>query len=126
MTAKARPAGTVYHGTDSVSAASLEARGLDAEAWVAAAGDGGPDGKGFSVTIDRVVAQWWAQARAGQRGTPTGVVLEADAPSLPLRSGSPGEWTDLDEWFIAVEDFAQAGPGVFRTRGVFPALAGLP
>ncbi len=105
----------VYHGTDAASAESIARDGLNYDARRAAAGGAGPDPKGFSVTTNPGTAAAWARYRAGERGgPPTGVVLEADAARLPLRSGGPDEWTDVDEWFIATEDFPQVGPGVFR------------
>jgi hypothetical protein len=105
----------VYHGTDAASAESIRQGGLDDVRWRAAAGPLGVDEKGFSVTTDRATAEQWAQTRAEERGGPAGgTVLEADADALPLRSGGPGEWADPDEFFIAPEDFPQAGPGVFR------------
>jgi len=114
----------VYHGTDAQSAESIERVGLDEVAWNEAAGAGGPDGKGFSVTVDLATAEAWARIRAAERGAPSGVILAADAGNLPLRQGAPGEWTDLGEWFIAVEDFPQVGPGTFRPAAEVPAFPG--
>jgi hypothetical protein len=106
--------GKVYHGTDAASAEKIPKRGLNVDDWRAAAGGAGVDEKGFSVTTDRSVAETWARVRAAERGGPAeGVVLEADASELPLRQGSPDEWTDPNEFFIAPEDFPQVGPGVF-------------
>jgi len=107
--------GKVYHGTDAESAEKIRQWGLNQKAWRAAAGAGGVDPKGFSVTPDRATAERWARIRAAQRGgPPEGAVVEANAADLPLRSGGPGEWTDPDELFIAPEDFPLVGPGVFR------------
>jgi hypothetical protein len=105
--------GTVYHGTDSNSAASITQKGLNQSDWRAAAGGAGPDPKGFSVTTDRATAQAWARQRAAERGGDP-VVLKADRASLPLQAGSPGAWADPDEFFIAPRDFCKVGPGVFE------------
>jgi hypothetical protein len=105
----------VYHGTDDASAEKIRQRGLNEEDWRAAAGPGGVDEKGVSVTTDRAVAEAWARVRAAERGgAPEGVVLQAEASRLPLRQGGPDEWTDPDESFIAPEDFPRVGPGVFQ------------
>jgi hypothetical protein len=105
----------VYHGTDAASAEGIRQNGLEYDAWRSAGGSKDVDEKGFSVTTDRSTAEAWARYRAAERGgIPDGVVLEAEVKDLPLRSGSPGEWTDPDEFFIAPEDFPQVGPGVFR------------
>jgi hypothetical protein len=105
----------VYHGTDEASAESIRRIGLDEQSWRAAGGGTGVDDKGLSVPTNRSTAEIWAWDRSRERGgLPGGVVLEADAKGLPLRAGSPGEWTDPDELFIPLEDFGQVGPGVFR------------
>jgi hypothetical protein len=105
----------VYHGTDARSAASIRQIGLDEPAWKAAAGGFGPDFKGFSVTTNKSTAEDWARTRATERGDPSGgMVLEADANQLPLRTGGAGQWTDPGEFFIALVDFPKVGPGVFR------------
>lgn len=105
----------VYHGTDAQSGESIEKIGLDSQAWVRAAVPCGADPKGFSVTIQRKIAEDWAAIRAGERGFSKGVVLEAEAKDLPLQQGSPGLWTDPDEFFIRPEDFPKVGPGTFRS-----------
>jgi len=106
--------GIVYHGTDTGSAESIRRLGLNEDAWTEAA-NSDPDPKGFSVTTDRSTAEKWARVRADERGDTTGgVVLQADAADLPLHEGSPGEWTDPDEYFVPVEYFNQVGPGVIR------------
>jgi hypothetical protein len=104
----------VYHGTDAVSADSIERMGLDTQAWNDAGGIGGADPKGFSVTTKRSTAESWAAIRAGERGASKGVVLEAETKDLPLQPGSPGLWTDPDEFFIQPRDFPQVGLGTFR------------
>jgi hypothetical protein len=119
------PAGIVYHGTDAASAENIMRDGLDNEAWRAAAGGAGPDAKGFSVTSDRGAAESWAMIRAGERGSPKGIILEADASQLPLRPGQPGEWTDPNEEFIRPEDFAQVGPGTFTPIAEVDPFPGL-
>jgi len=107
----------VYHGTDAASATSIQMLGLNRDRWRAAGGLAGVDEKGFSVTVDRKVAEAWAQFRAAERGgPPAGVVLEADADSLPLQGGSAGVWTDSDEFFIAPEDFERVRPGTMLER----------
>lgn len=108
---------TVYHGTDAQSAADIEQIGLDDRLRAAAAGGCGADMKGFSVSAKRKMAEDWAAIRAGERGSAVGVVLEADAASLPLQRGRPGWWTDPDEFFIDPADFSKVGPGVFRKVG---------
>lgn len=113
----ANPPEKVYHGTDAASAASIEQGGLDQNAWYAAAGASGPDPKGFSVSANRLIAEDWAAFRAGERRSAEGVILEAAAGSLSLQTGSPGQWTDPNEFFIRPEDFPQVGPGVFRNTG---------
>jgi hypothetical protein len=106
---------TVYHGTDAGSVEDIRQRGLDQDAWRTAGGALGVDEKGFSVTTNRGTAEQGARTRAAERGgPPEGVVLEADAGLLPLRPGSPGEWTDPEEFFIRPEDFDRVGPGIFR------------
>jgi hypothetical protein len=105
----------VYHGTDEQSAECIRRIGLDKDAWELGGGGCGVDGKGFSVTTDRAMAEDWARTRGMERGgTPGGVVLEADPAQLPLQPGSPGEWTDPGEFFIRPEDFPRVGPGIFR------------
>ena len=106
------PTGIVYHGTDAASTESIRRIGLNVDAWRASTSQD-LDEKGLSITTERAIAEWWARIRAGERGgPPNGVVLEADAGLLPLRAGSPGQWTDPKEWFIAPEDFPQVGPGI--------------
>jgi hypothetical protein len=105
----------VYHGTDVRSGESIKQFGLDEMAWRAAGGPDGVDEKGLSVTSKRAIAELWARDRATDRGGPSqGIVLEADAENLPLRTGGPGVWTDPHEFFISPEDFGGVGPGVFR------------
>lgn len=114
MDASQLPA-NVYHGTDAASAESIRRKGLDEDDWKAAGGGTGVDDKGLSVTTERFIAEWWAQARAFERGgPPEGAVLEAKSADLPLRQGQPGEWTDPFEYFVPLEDFNKVGPGVFH------------
>ncbi len=103
----------VYHGTDSKSAADIVNTGLDPNKWRRAAGGAGTDPKGFSVTTDLETAQGWAKIRAAERGGQP-VVIEAKMGDLPLKRGSPGEWTDPNELFIDLGDFGKVGGGIFR------------
>jgi hypothetical protein len=102
----------VYHGTDDISARSIQNRGLSLPASRKAAGGAGVDPKGFSVTTDREVAEAWAKVRAAERGG-NPVVLQANAADLPLQSGSLSELCDPNELFIRPGDFPSVGPGVF-------------
>ena len=105
----------VYHGTDEQSGISIRQGGLDEAEWRVAGGSAGVDEKGFSVTTDRSIAVIWARFRAVQRGGDAeGLVLEADTSGLPLQQGGTGQWTDPAELFIAPEDFAVVGPGIFQ------------
>lgn len=112
------PPEKAYHGTDAQSAESICRVGLNRDAWKAIGEHYGVmDDKGFSVTMNREIAEGWAAVRAGERGTPKGVVLEADAQNLPLQRGGPGEWADPGESFVRPKDFSHVGPGVFRPVG---------
>ena len=101
--------GKVYHGTDSASATNITNNGLNEIEWVKV-GEGN-DPKGFSVTTDVQTAQEWAEWRAGERGGDP-VVLQADMEGLPLEKGELGT-CDVNEMFIAPEDFPDVGPGTF-------------
>ena len=108
-------AGIVYHGADEHSADSIRNIGLDRVLWALAGGGYGVDSKGLSVTTVRSIAEFWARDRASVRGgAADGVVLEANAADLPLRGGTPGNWTDPFEFYVPVEDFDLVGPGIFR------------